>query len=104
VRDAIDRLLRDPAERARLGRNARHAVETEYSLDNYVQRLGEQLMEIASADLIPPPLPLPEGEGREKATPAREGEGREKAPPAHEGKGTGRARREMDSHVGDGRA
>jgi glycosyltransferase involved in cell wall biosynthesis len=39
MRAAIVRLLADPGERARLGRNARDAVEVRHGLDDYASRL-----------------------------------------------------------------
>jgi glycosyltransferase involved in cell wall biosynthesis len=49
LRHAIRRLLSDPRERARLGTNARSAVETQFSLDLYVARLAAHLDDIRHA-------------------------------------------------------
>jgi glycosyltransferase involved in cell wall biosynthesis len=46
---ALRRLLDDPAERARLGRNARRAVEASFSLDSYVDAIAASLLEAAAA-------------------------------------------------------
>jgi glycosyltransferase involved in cell wall biosynthesis len=40
LHSVLARLLADPAERSRLGRNARHAVEERYSLERYVESLA----------------------------------------------------------------
>jgi len=58
LRRAIAKLINDPEERRRLGRNARKQIEKQYSLDRYVENLahiiqgrrrqarsGEKLME-----------------------------------------------------------
>jgi glycosyltransferase involved in cell wall biosynthesis len=47
LREAIQRLLDDPAERARLGANARSAVERRFSLDAYAASLAGHLEELA---------------------------------------------------------
>jgi len=39
LRQAIEYLLRNPQERARLGRNARRAIEEQFSLDHFVARI-----------------------------------------------------------------
>jgi glycosyltransferase involved in cell wall biosynthesis len=62
LREAVERLLADPAERRRLGAAARQAAVERFGLDVYVDRLAEHLAEIAS-----PPL------GETEATPARAG-------------------------------
>ena len=49
LRRAIERLLADPAERARLGANARAAVEERFSLDVYACSLEGHLEELAAA-------------------------------------------------------
>ena len=49
LREAIERLLADPAERARLGANARAAVEERFSLDSYASSLAGHLEELAAA-------------------------------------------------------
>jgi glycosyltransferase involved in cell wall biosynthesis len=49
LRRAILRLLDDPAERARLGANARAAVEERFSLDVYAASLAGHLEELAAA-------------------------------------------------------
>jgi glycosyltransferase involved in cell wall biosynthesis len=49
LREAIERLLADPAERARLGANARAAVEERFSLDAYASSLAGHLEELAAA-------------------------------------------------------
>jgi glycosyltransferase involved in cell wall biosynthesis len=43
MRNALKRLLEDPRERERLGRNARRAVEERFSLDQYVEALAASL-------------------------------------------------------------
>jgi glycosyltransferase involved in cell wall biosynthesis len=43
LREALQRLLSDPRERRRLGRNARRAVEEQFSLDRYVDALADNL-------------------------------------------------------------
>jgi glycosyltransferase involved in cell wall biosynthesis len=43
LRDTLHRLIDDPAERARLGRNARRAVIERFSLDRYVEVLAAEL-------------------------------------------------------------
>ncbi len=48
LRDAIWRLLADPAERARLGANARAAVEERFSLEVYAASLARHLQELAA--------------------------------------------------------
>ena len=48
LREAIERLLADPAERARLGANARAAVEERFSLDVYAASLAHHLEELAA--------------------------------------------------------
>lgn len=48
LRDALMRLWADPAERRRLGRNARLAVENRYRLDTYVEALAASLYEAAA--------------------------------------------------------
>jgi glycosyltransferase involved in cell wall biosynthesis len=48
LREAIERLLADPAERARLGANARAAVEERFSLDVYASSLARHLEELAA--------------------------------------------------------
>jgi len=48
LRAALDRLVHNPAERARLGRNARLAVEEQFSLDRYVEALSEILRSAAA--------------------------------------------------------
>lgn len=48
LREAIERLLADPAERARLGANARAAVEERFSLDGYAASLAGHLEELAA--------------------------------------------------------
>jgi glycosyltransferase involved in cell wall biosynthesis len=48
LRDTMRRLLRDPAERHRLGRNARSAVEQQFSLDRYVETLAATLRAAAA--------------------------------------------------------
>ncbi|HXM57705.1 MAG TPA: glycosyltransferase family 4 protein [Candidatus Dormibacteraeota bacterium] len=47
MRAAIERLLADPAERARLGANARAAVEARFSLNGYAAALAGHLRELA---------------------------------------------------------
>jgi glycosyltransferase involved in cell wall biosynthesis len=49
LRAAIRRLLDDPRERDRLGRNARRAIETQFSLDVYTKTLSRHLDELAEA-------------------------------------------------------
>jgi glycosyltransferase involved in cell wall biosynthesis len=49
LREAIERLLADPAERARLGSNARAAVQERFSLDVYASSLAGHLEELAAA-------------------------------------------------------
>jgi glycosyltransferase involved in cell wall biosynthesis len=49
LRETIERLLADPAERARLGANARAAVEERFSLDVYASSLAGHLEELAAA-------------------------------------------------------
>jgi len=49
LREAIERLLADPAERARLGANARAAVEERFSLDVYAASLAHHLEELAAS-------------------------------------------------------
>ncbi len=49
LRDAVRRLLDDTGERARLGRNARRAVESRFSLDVYATTLAAHLDELAEA-------------------------------------------------------
>jgi glycosyltransferase involved in cell wall biosynthesis len=49
LRDAVSRLLADPNERVRLGRNARRTVQAEGSVDRYAQRLAACLRETAGA-------------------------------------------------------
>jgi glycosyltransferase involved in cell wall biosynthesis len=49
LRHAISRLLDDPAERDRLGRNARRAVETRFSLDVYASALAGHIDELADS-------------------------------------------------------
>ncbi len=49
LRNAVRRLLDDAGERARLGRNARRAVETRFSLDIYAATLAAHLDELAEA-------------------------------------------------------
>jgi glycosyltransferase involved in cell wall biosynthesis len=46
---AIQRLLDDPGERVRLGRNARRAVEARFSLDVYASTLAGHLEELVEA-------------------------------------------------------
>ncbi len=48
LRDAVRGLLRNPAERTRLGRNARRAVEEQFSLDRYVSELAANLAAVAA--------------------------------------------------------
>jgi glycosyltransferase involved in cell wall biosynthesis len=43
MRDAIVRLMEDPHERRRLGRNARQAVEERFSLEEYVEALAASM-------------------------------------------------------------
>ena len=45
---ALERLLDDPSERARLGRNARRAVEASFSLEAYVDAIAATLVEAAA--------------------------------------------------------
>jgi glycosyltransferase involved in cell wall biosynthesis len=45
LREAVERLLKDPSERKRLGRNARRAVSEHFSLDRYVDTLSANLRE-----------------------------------------------------------
>jgi glycosyltransferase involved in cell wall biosynthesis len=52
MREAIARLLADPAERARLGANARAAVEERFSLDVYAASLARHLHELAGASPV----------------------------------------------------
>lgn len=47
LREAIGGLLADPAERARLGTNARTAVEERFSLDVYAASLARHLQDLA---------------------------------------------------------
>jgi glycosyltransferase involved in cell wall biosynthesis len=47
LRRAVGELLADPHARARLGRNARSAVEREYGLATYCRRLTEHLASVA---------------------------------------------------------
>ncbi|HSR22056.1 MAG TPA: glycosyltransferase family 4 protein, partial [Candidatus Eisenbacteria bacterium] len=49
LREALQRLLASPAERARLGANARAAVEERFSLDRYASCLARHLEELAAA-------------------------------------------------------
>jgi glycogen synthase len=49
LRAAIRRLLDNPDERDRLGRNARRAIETRFSLDVYASTLNCHLDELAEA-------------------------------------------------------
>jgi glycosyltransferase involved in cell wall biosynthesis len=49
LREAIERLLADPGERARLGANARAVVEERFSLDVYARSLARHLEELAAA-------------------------------------------------------
>lgn len=49
LREALERLLASPAERARLGANARAAVEERFSLDRYAACLAGHLEELAAA-------------------------------------------------------
>ncbi len=48
LRRVIRWLLAHPAERARLGANARRAVENEFSLEKYTSRLAAHLREVAT--------------------------------------------------------
>jgi glycosyltransferase involved in cell wall biosynthesis len=48
LRSALERLLADPAECRRLGRNARQAVEDQFSLDRYVDALAANLRAAAA--------------------------------------------------------
>jgi glycosyltransferase involved in cell wall biosynthesis len=48
LRVVLERLLRDPAERMRLGRNARRAVQEQFSLDRYVDALAANLRAAAA--------------------------------------------------------
>src|SRR5262245_39875895 len=48
LREATSRLLADPAERRRLGANAREAVRARFGLDAYADRLARHLVEIAA--------------------------------------------------------
>lgn len=48
LRDAITRLLQDPSERKRLGRNARSAAMEQFSLDRYVHALAASLRTAAA--------------------------------------------------------
>lgn len=48
LREAVERLLANPAERARLGTNARVAVEERFSLDAYAASLASHLEELAA--------------------------------------------------------
>jgi glycosyltransferase involved in cell wall biosynthesis len=62
LREAIRRLLDDPRERARLGRNARRAVETRFSLDGYAATLANLLDELGEAGASRRPAgSVPEG-------------------------------------------
>lgn len=49
LREAVARLLADPGERARLGANARAAVEARFSLEVYAGHLARHLEEISAA-------------------------------------------------------
>lgn len=49
MREAISRLLDNPTERKRLGRNARAAFEAGFTLDAYVRRLLQHLDEVYDA-------------------------------------------------------
>ena len=48
LREAVERLVADPRERARLGANARAAVEERFSLDVYACSLAAHLEELAA--------------------------------------------------------
>jgi len=48
LREVLRRLLDDPQERARLGRNARRSVEACFSLDAYVDAIAANLQEAAT--------------------------------------------------------
>lgn len=50
LRAAIERLLADPAEAARLGRNGRRRLESYMSLDRYVEGLSQIVKETLQAD------------------------------------------------------
>ena len=53
LRSEIERLLANPEQRARLGRQARWAVERSYSLEAYVERLRQELVTAGeTAELI----------------------------------------------------
>lgn len=54
--DALGRLLADPAERERLGRQARQRVEREFSWDSVVQRHLDLWEELRQAPVDPEPL------------------------------------------------
>jgi glycosyltransferase involved in cell wall biosynthesis len=49
LREAIERLMASPAERARLGANARAAVEERFGLDRYASCLARHLEELAGS-------------------------------------------------------
>jgi glycosyltransferase involved in cell wall biosynthesis len=49
LRDTLVDLLRDPAERARLGYNARRAVQERFSLDRYVEALARNISAAAAS-------------------------------------------------------
>jgi glycosyltransferase involved in cell wall biosynthesis len=55
--DVVEGLLNDPAERARLGANARQAVIESFGLDTYCARLAEQMERPASS--VAPDSPQP---------------------------------------------
>jgi len=48
LREVLRRLLDDPQERARLGRNARRSVEACFSLDAYVDAIAANLEDAAA--------------------------------------------------------
>jgi glycosyltransferase involved in cell wall biosynthesis len=48
LRDALSALLDHPRERARLGANARSAVEQDFGLDEYVAALARHLREVSA--------------------------------------------------------
>ncbi len=52
LREAVQRLLENPGERARLGRAAREAVLEEYGVETYVKRLAGHLSELAMSTVV----------------------------------------------------
>jgi glycosyltransferase involved in cell wall biosynthesis len=52
LKGAVQRLLENPEERARLGRAAREAVLEEYRVEAYAQRLAGHLSDLATSTLV----------------------------------------------------